>query len=1174
MKKNKSILIDTDFADYTIIYYVKQSSFNISSLKQIGKKAFFLIAFLIAFLSADSQELSIQTGHSATITDLKFTPNNKYLVSCGADNKVIIWDMTSFMQMKLLIGHTAPVNSIAIHPEKNVFASASDDGKILVWKYPDGDLLKTFNLEKPIKAIAFSPDGKNLAVASDYAYIVDFESGDQSRLNFKAKKIFTAIEYSADGRYLGIGGKNEAKVYIYELSYGNIVNEFRAQAHSVDFNKDGSNIFSAGDNGVLKMLSTGTNEKDKYSLWANNFWDTFFDVETTEKYFISANRNKLIYVYDVETGDRVSILNAHEKEPRAISVTSDGKYLASGGKDRKIIIWNLQKFSVTKIIEGGANSISSLAFSDDGDYMFLTYGDGSNRIWNLANKGQILTNKPPKINFVNEAVFQEYSSENSFFTINPSKIFFINNLDKIDRNTEKVDNTRQKLFVWDIQNYGKMHVFKNNKKNIYKKYFIADTNNIVEVNYNATHLQEKSFWNNEKILDRQKVFSADVIVYSVNKKIKRKKKIDIEDLREKAEFEIIGDIYFTNISPNGEFMLDFKNMEHGRICDLWDLTIPEKISTVHLEKEYDFGGFNEYGTSFYVADNESSTIKIYDVSTQKLIDSVSGKTPFVFSKSEKTCAFTDSLQNLYLYDFKNKNVIFKIPTGHQTEIADIKFNPKHNYIATVAFDGLIKFWSIENGESLISLAAFDKSDFIYVTSENYYYSTKGAMQYISFLLDNTLYTFDQFDIKFNRPDTVLSKLDYTSKDEIKIYKKAYKKRVAKMGFSNYIFDETYNIPQIEITNQAEIPISTEFDEVNVEISATDSLYKLNRINIWVNSVPIFGVNGKNIATYNKNSFNGCFEVQLSSGKNKIDVTAINEQGAESLKKSFSIICEREVEPELYIVSIGISDYKDTTLNLDYAEKDATDVIKLFSKKNKSFEKVNTFKILNEEATRENILAVKDILMKTKVDDQVILFFAGHGLLDDNYDYYLTTHDFDYFDFFNTLVSYDEFTGLMDSIPARRKIIFIDACHSGEIDLEGEQENVTGAVNVNEDYESHGERSLWSQQFGDVPKFGSQNSFELMKMMFADLRRGTGTTIISSAGGQEYAYESKKIQNGVFTYVLISGVKSKKADLNKDGVIMLSELQDYVMKTVSELTKGRQNPTNRRENLDYDFIIWE
>ncbi|MBN2891532.1 MAG: caspase family protein [Bacteroidales bacterium] len=1140
-------------------------------MKLLFKIIFFVLIFFAAF-SMSAQELSIQTGHSATITDIKFTPDDKYLVSCGADNKIIIWDMTTFMQMKLLVGHTATVNSIAMKPDEKIFATASDDATVKIWNYPSGELMKTYKFSKPVKSIDYSPDGKTFACVSDSVFLIDYQTGKVTKLDLVARKFFTTVKFSENGAYLGIGGKQEPFVYVYGLIYNDFVSKHRSNANAVKFSDDGIFVYIAGDNGVLKRRQTTSGSEKKYSLWASNSWDSFFDVELTKEYFIGANRNKLIYVYEQSSGKRVAILNAHEKELRALAVTSDGKYLASAGKDRKIIIWNLERFSVTKVIEGGANSITSMAFSNDGNYMFLTYSDGSNRIWNLSNKGQILTNDPPKATFVQQYFMNEYSSNNSFFTINPDKLFVINTLDKVNSKTEQVDSKKQKLYIWDIKNYGNKHLVKNKKKDIYRQFFITDTINIVEVVYNATHLQEKSIIGGEKILDRQTVYSADVSIYSLNNKIK-KRKISTKKLFLKDNFSIEGDVYFANISPDGEFFIDFKNSENGQICDLWDLKMTDKISTVLLDREYDFGGFSQSGTYFYMADNETSIVKIYKTSSQELLDSVVGIIPFVFSKIEEICAYTDNEKNLYLYNFKEHKPIFKVQTGHQTRISDIKFNSPYDFIATTAYDGLIKFWSEKTGEPLISLAAFDKSDFIYVSPENYYYSTKGAMKYISFLLNETLYTFDQFDIKYNRPDTVLSKLAYATPDEIEIYKKAYEKRVKKMGFSDFVFDETYHIPEISIVNIDEIPISTDNRTISVKIKAVDSIYNLDRINIWVNSVPIFGVKGVDIRELKTHNYSESFDVNLSSGKNKIDVTVINTRGSESLKKSFSIVCEQESKPELYIVAVGISNYADTSMNLDYAEKDANDVINLFSKKNKTFEKVNTLKLVNEQATRKNILALKETLKTTKEDDQVILFYAGHGLLDDNYNYFLTTHDFDVFDFFNSVVTYDEFVGLMDSIPARRKLVLIDACHSGEVDEEGDQTN-EGAVNVNSEYESHGERSLWSQEFGDIPKFGSQNSFELMKMMFADLRRGSGTTIISSAGGQEYAYESKKIQNGVFTYVLITGLKSKKADINKDGKIMLSELQDYVMKTVSELTRGHQNPTNRRENLDYDFIIWE
>ena len=105
------------------------------------------------------------------------------------------------------------------------------------------------------------------------------------------------------------------------------------------------------------------------------------------------------------------------------------------------------------------------------------------------------------------------------------------------------------------------------------------------------------------------------------------------------------------------------------------------------------------------------------------------------------------------------------------------------------------------------------------------------------------------------------------------------------------------------------------------------------------------------------------------------------------------------------------------------------------------------------------------------------------------------------------------------------------------------------------------------------KVGLKNSFELMQMLFADLRRGTGAMVISSASGGEFAYEGEQWENGVFTYALLEGLKSGNCDVNKDNEISVSELRNYVIERVDVLTNGRQNPTARKENLEFDFKVW-
>jgi len=105
------------------------------------------------------------------------------------------------------------------------------------------------------------------------------------------------------------------------------------------------------------------------------------------------------------------------------------------------------------------------------------------------------------------------------------------------------------------------------------------------------------------------------------------------------------------------------------------------------------------------------------------------------------------------------------------------------------------------------------------------------------------------------------------------------------------------------------------------------------------------------------------------------------------------------------------------------------------------------------------------------------------------------------------------------------------------------------------------------------QLGLQNTSELMKSLFTDLRKGTGVTVISSAGGVEFAMESDSWQNGLFTYCLINGLTTQVADLNGDNMITVSELQIYVQTEVSKLSNGKQTPNSRIQNNEMDYRVW-
>lgn len=71
----------------------------------------------------------------------------------------------------------------------------------------------------------------------------------------------------------------------------------------------------------------------------------------------------------------------------------------------------------------------------------------------------------------------------------------------------------------------------------------------------------------------------------------------------------------------------------------------------------------------------------------------------------------------------------------------------------------------------------------------------------------------------------------------------------------------------------------------------------------------------------------------------------------------------------------------------------------------------------------------------------------------------------------------------------------------------------------------------------------------------------------------YALESNEWNNGAFTYAVFNVLENNAADLDGNEEVTVSELRSYVIGQVQELTKGKQKPTSRQENVEFDFRVW-
>jgi WD40 repeat protein len=536
-----------------------------------------------------------------------------------------------------------------------------------------------------------------------------------------------------------------------------------------------------------------------------------------------------------------------------------------------------------------------------------------------------------------------------------------------------------------------------------------------------------------------------------------------------------------------------------------------------------------------------------------------------FSDDGNYFYFTGSEGQLECYNTETAELLYR-NRFHDKEIEMLSW--KDSLMLTVGRDGKSVLLNAKNGNLIGSYLFFKGDDHVMIDANNYYKGSKKGVQGIYFKKGSNYYPIEQFDAQQNRPDKVLKSFGEKNQEVLASYEQAVEKRLSKMGIKSAANMNDFALPILQLKDPKQIPVISSTGQLSIDLFGKTSNDKLQSMHVWINDVPLHGINGLTAGIAGNISFETKYRLELAEGNNKLQFALMNSKGVESEKLTYFIFYEpvNPVKKNLYLINLGVSNYVDSTYNLSYASKDANDIKNTFlSYGSEMYDSVIHFSLIDKELTTQKVMDLKKHLLKARRNDVVLITFAGHGILDEKYNYFLATHDIDFNNPAIKGLAYENFEMLFDGIAPLKKSLFIDACHSGEVDMES-----VASMNTTNVVTKKVGRGGKAEYVVDIQKI---NTSELTKELFNDLRRGTGATVISASGGLDVAFESNKYQNGLFTYCLLHGLKDLAADKNQDGKIMLSELQEFLQKEVFLLSNGAQIPTSRIENLSLDFRVW-
>lgn len=543
------------------------------------------------------------------------------------------------------------------------------------------------------------------------------------------------------------------------------------------------------------------------------------------------------------------------------------------------------------------------------------------------------------------------------------------------------------------------------------------------------------------------------------------------------------------------------------------------------------------------------------------------------SPDKKTFAVGTSGGQILLWD-TSTGATRKI-LAHDDPITAVKFSGDGKTIISTGFDGRLKAWESQSGNLVASMVTSGESDFLTTLPNGLYACSRNAFKSVVFRSGLELIPFEDLDPYLNRPDIVFSKLGGADR-LIQDYRDIVQARgkLLKLDVNRTL--EIDKLPTVRIN-----PVRAVTGERTMTIeapAATGSLdAPLSKVHLYINDIPQFPASGRDVVPgepdkERKQSVQAStvrLPIDLVPGMNKIQVRVEDTKGRKSFRSTATVYCtSKPVRGKLFLLAVGVG--KNVTRPLTGPTFDVDNIVKAFEGSGQ-FSSVATLKIKDDELANFDQDKYRATLAGATVDDTVILYFSGHGVVDGG-QYYFAGPTTPLDAAHTNGLSLASIESLFEGSKARRRLVILDTCESGDSVMA----SIEGGGGSSGGKGGKGGKGKTGKGVGDIipePSSLVEHQYNLFQSTFNDLERGTGALILSAARGDQRAEDGKT--GSVFTNELVAALADPATDRNKDGTITVSELNDAVRARVLQLGEqgtSTQQPSMRRAVFEVDFPV--
>jgi WD40 repeat protein len=315
--------------------------------------------------------------HPALVHDLFLTKDGRRVVTAGADGHVRVWALGGDLLVDIAAHRPDDgfIFQIAPSPDGTMVASAGADSTAKVWRLDDGALVRSFQDDRRVRAVAFADDGATLVTAGSAGIVrsYDVATGEKRREMRHGAIIHRLV---LDGDHVITGGE-DGRVVVFDAS-GAVVHERKVGDANIDALAVRHGRVAASAGGMVAVFDAASGATLASIAPPRAVLSLALDREAT--LLATGNDDGLTRLWAVDGGALRGELGSVGAGVTALRMCGAEEWIVSG-TSAGLHVWTGVDAQPRSVLVGHANFVSAIDCDDAGEVLVSSSADRSARVW-------------------------------------------------------------------------------------------------------------------------------------------------------------------------------------------------------------------------------------------------------------------------------------------------------------------------------------------------------------------------------------------------------------------------------------------------------------------------------------------------------------------------------------------------------------------------------------------------------------------------------------------------------------------------------------------------------------------------------------------------------------------------------------------------------------------------